>query len=72
MQTPLVNPSATLVECPECGKHTVVSYQSGIYKCLSCDFERDLNYDDDYDSQGGLGGIIFACAGFLVTFAILL
>lgn len=71
MQAPLVDTSATL-ECPHCGKHAVVSYQAGIYRCLNCDFERDLNYSSEQESEGGLGAFVFACAGFLVTCAVLL
>jgi len=72
MQANLVNPSATL-ECPECGKHTVVSYQAGVYKCLNCNFERDLNGASEHPAdEGGLGSIVFAGVGFLITCALLL
>jgi len=30
------------IECPNCGKKTVIQSQEGVYRCLSCDFERDF------------------------------
>lgn len=71
MQVPLVEKSATL-ECPECGKHTVVSPEVGVYKCLNCDFERNLNSHSHEETDAGIGKLIFACAGFLITCALLL
>lgn len=71
MQVPLVNMSATL-EYPQCGKRAVVSYRAGIYRCLSCDFTRDLNYASDTDGKGEPGAFTFACVGFLIAFIFLL
>ena len=71
MQAHLVEKSATL-ECPNCGKHAIVSYRAGVYRCLNCDFERNMNSHATRDTEGGLGGFIFACAGFLVTCALFL
>jgi hypothetical protein len=31
------------VECPKCGKHTVVRQSEHHYLCLNCDFQRDLS-----------------------------
>jgi hypothetical protein len=39
----------------------------GIYHCLSCDFERDLNTEDPKQTEGGIGAVLFAGAGFLIT-----
>jgi ribosomal protein L37AE/L43A len=33
----------TSVECPQCGKHSVVSHKEGVYHCLNCGFERRLD-----------------------------
>ncbi|MEM9003844.1 MAG: hypothetical protein AAGE59_10000 [Cyanobacteria bacterium P01_F01_bin.86] len=71
MQANLVEKSATL-ECPNCGKHTIVSDQAGIYRCLNCDFERDLNTHTAQEPESSLGSLVFACAGFLITCALLL
>lgn len=30
------------IECPSCGKHSVVQRSDTTYKCIACDFERDL------------------------------
>lgn len=30
------------IECPNCGKHSVVQHSETVYRCLACDFERDL------------------------------
>ncbi|MEM9766984.1 MAG: hypothetical protein AAF892_03755 [Cyanobacteria bacterium P01_D01_bin.71] len=67
MSSPLVNLSSSL-ECPKCGKHAIVSHQSGVYQCLNCNFERDLGTEGEYNPQeSGLGELVFAIAGFLVT-----
>ncbi len=70
MQAHLVEKSATL-ECPKCGKHAIVSYRAGVYHCLNCDFERNMNSHSEHKEEG-LGSFVFACAGFLVTCALLL
>ena len=69
MSTPLINLSSTL-ECPKCGKNAIVSHQTGTYQCLNCNFERDLNHEGPELSQTGLGEIVFAIGGFLLTLAV--
>jgi ribosomal protein S27AE len=70
MQTPLANhPSA--LECPRCGKHTIVNHHDGVYQCLNCGFKRDFS-DPSSAQEEGLGAMIFAAAGFLVTLALFL
>ena len=32
-----------IVECPNCGKKSVVHRGNNIYECLACDFKRDLS-----------------------------
>ena len=73
MQTPLVL-SSTLLECPSCGKHTVVSPHEGAYHCLSCDFVRNFNpvTEPMPKEEGGLGAMLFASVGFLLTVALIL
>ncbi|MDY7021597.1 MAG: hypothetical protein SWJ54_09575 [Cyanobacteriota bacterium] len=31
------------VECPKCGKHTIVQRNPDVFQCLNCDFQRDLS-----------------------------
>ncbi|MGF1495731.1 MAG: hypothetical protein ACFB8W_02740 [Elainellaceae cyanobacterium] len=31
------------IECPKCGKRTVVLHSADVYQCLNCDFRRDLS-----------------------------
>ncbi|NJN20045.1 MAG: hypothetical protein HC812_01065 [Leptolyngbya sp. RL_3_1] len=72
MQTPLVL-SSTLLECPSCGKHSIVSPSDGVYQCLSCDFARSLNPAQPLPpKEGGLGAMLFASLGFLLTVALVL
>ena len=33
------------VECPRCGKHTVVHPQANVYRCINCNFKRDIGRD---------------------------
>ncbi len=66
-----INLSSSL-ECPKCGKSSIVSHQTGIYQCLSCDFERDLSTEPVAKANMGFGEFLFACAGVLVTLALLL
>ncbi|MGB3491763.1 MAG: hypothetical protein WBA57_03470 [Elainellaceae cyanobacterium] len=37
------------IECPDCGRHTVVEVNNHLYRCLNCDFYRALSIDP---SQG--------------------
>ncbi|NET09855.1 MAG: hypothetical protein F6K09_15075 [Merismopedia sp. SIO2A8] len=43
---------STLLECPKCGKHTIVEHRTGVFRCIACDFERNLDEDDDSRSGG--------------------
>ncbi|HEY9762956.1 MAG TPA: hypothetical protein V6D07_10545 [Trichocoleus sp.] len=29
------------VECPKCGKHSIV-HEDSVYQCLNCDFKREF------------------------------
>ena len=31
------------LECPRCGRHSVVLYNESIYVCLNCNWERDVS-----------------------------
>ncbi|MEB3356401.1 MAG: hypothetical protein VKK04_06720 [Synechococcales bacterium] len=41
----------TAIECPKCGKHTVVLHAPDLYQCLNCDFRRDLSKDNGDSSK---------------------
>lgn len=54
------------VECPQCGKHSIVPTADGIYKCLNCDFHRDLNTSkSEGDADGGGVKSLIAILGTL-------
>jgi ribosomal protein L37AE/L43A len=71
MSSPLLNLAST-IECPQCSKQSIVSYQSGLYHCLNCDFERDLTSESPASEEGGVGKLPFAMVGFLVAAALIL
>lgn len=55
------------LECPRCGRHTVVTKAEGYYVCLSCGWERDLT------NEWGYGVIrLFSAAGVILLFLLLL
>lgn len=35
-----------MIECPQCGKHTIVQHQETRYICLSCNWEKDVAEPD--------------------------
>jgi len=43
-------PPRSLLECPSCGKHTIVEHRAGVYRCIACDFERNLA-EEDFNSR---------------------
>ena len=38
-----INEIEILVECPKCGKKSVVQRSPEVYQCLACDFVRDFS-----------------------------
>lgn len=55
------------LECPECGKNTVVEVNSHLYRCINCDFYRELSVDPSKGNRSkhkhrredeGKGGIL--------------
>ncbi len=32
------------LECPKCGKHTIIQRNNDLFQCLNCDFVRDFSY----------------------------
>ncbi|HBE20119.1 MAG TPA: hypothetical protein DEG17_17290 [Cyanobacteria bacterium UBA11149] len=42
-----------LVECPKCGKKSVVQRSSDVYQCLACDFVRDFAKPEESEEETG-------------------
>ena len=54
------------LECPKCGKHSIVQHKSDVYCCLNCGFRRDL-------SHGNLEGLgLVATTGLAVLVILVL
>lgn len=32
------------LECPKCGKHTIIQRNHDLFQCLNCDFMRDFSH----------------------------
>ena len=45
-----------LLECPSCGRHTIVEHRAGVYRCIACDFERNFDEDMRHPRRGHHGG----------------
>ncbi|MEA5518717.1 hypothetical protein [Limnoraphis robusta] len=41
------------VECPKCGKGTIVQQHLDVFRCLNCDFKRDFSRSQDRDKNTG-------------------
>ena len=52
MSNSTLSPSIS-IECPKCGKHTIVEQPTGTYRCIACDFKRDFAYDEYQSSKKG-------------------
>ncbi|HEY9738826.1 MAG TPA: hypothetical protein V6D06_21175 [Trichocoleus sp.] len=61
---------SSAVECPKCGKHSIVSHQTGAYHCLNCGFERILSSPDaenDSEEEGNVFTAAFGVVVFVMT-----
>ncbi|MGB7439823.1 MAG: hypothetical protein WA919_02050 [Coleofasciculaceae cyanobacterium] len=57
------------VECPKCGKKTVVQTKENLYQCISCNFERDFSEVDrrlESDHSFFWAGAVAALFAFLI------
>ena len=54
MSNSTLSPSISL-ECPKCGKHTIVEQPTGTYRCIACDFKRDFGYEEYQSSKKDRG-----------------
>ncbi len=42
-----------VVECPKCGKRTIVQRNPDVFLCLNCDFQRDFSRSQFRDKNKG-------------------
>lgn len=61
----LIDTTFTL-ECPKCGKKSLVKRQDDLYQCLSCDFKKDFN-QPEANSVGSIIAAIVVLILLLVT-----
>ncbi|HSM83292.1 MAG TPA: hypothetical protein VLS96_16525 [Nodosilinea sp.] len=59
------------VQCPECGSHSIVEYKPTVYRCLRCDFEKDLSAKPQPE-RTGLEAMVMGLAGFGLVLVMLL
>lgn len=62
------------IECPKCGKHTVVQRSETVFQCISCDFKRDLARESqqkktDGGDDGSWLGVWLTLALIIITFS---
>lgn len=43
-----------IVECPNCGKKSVVKRGDNVYECLACDFKRDFSKQPERKAEAGV------------------
>ncbi len=55
------------VHCPSCGKHTVVEHKPSVYRCLNCDFEKDLSKEPEPEDAGWLQMLMGAASVLLLA-----
>lgn len=60
----------TSVECPKCGKHSVVNHQEGIYHCLNCDAHWNLNAAEHAEPEENPVPFLFGAGIFILTLLI--
>ncbi|MEC5030349.1 MAG: hypothetical protein SAL07_10580 [Oscillatoria sp. PMC 1051.18] len=55
----------SVVECPRCGRHTIVQESATQWTCLNCSFSKDL-------SKPGLGSLVIVLGLIFLAIALLL
>ncbi|MEL6224317.1 MAG: hypothetical protein AAFR31_16910 [Cyanobacteria bacterium J06627_8] len=58
------------VECPKCGRHTIVELSPNIYHCINCNFERDLTHEPDDRKEGNSLPIVAIIGTILLMIAL--
>ncbi|MGJ3246006.1 MAG: hypothetical protein ACFE0I_08035 [Elainellaceae cyanobacterium] len=51
------------LECPKCGKHTIIRSTDMVFQCINCDFRRDMSNQGSppHDSSDDAGGLVATC-----------
>lgn len=58
-----------LLECPKCGKHSIVEASPNRYHCLNCDFQRHILDDADLPNSStseASSGLVATCIVILL------
>ncbi len=57
------------LECPKCGKHSIVEASANQYHCLNCDFQRQITDPADTPSASASeapSGLVATCIMILL------
>jgi ribosomal protein L37AE/L43A len=65
----VANTQKSILDCPQCGRHSMVSPEPSVYRCLSCGFSRDLTSSEQ---RTGLPEFLFFFLGVFIMLAVLL
>lgn len=62
------------IECPKCSRHTVISLNQNLWKCLNCDFSKDFSKkkEDKDKTKEDNTGVFITVGGVLITVLCLL
>ncbi|MBP0016582.1 MAG: hypothetical protein J7647_03375 [Cyanobacteria bacterium SBLK] len=62
------------IECPKCRRHTVISIDRDLWKCLNCDFSKDFskNKEDKDQNEEDNTGVFITIGGVIITVLCLL
>lgn len=63
----IIKLTSDTIECPKCGKHSIVSLRSGEYACLNCDFRRTISDFQSSRSRFGNYGVSSFLAFSILT-----
>lgn len=50
------------IECPRCGRHSIVIHGDSLYACLSCDWFRDLSHEREHRQSFSFPQFLFIAA----------
>ncbi|MGK7928302.1 MAG: hypothetical protein AB4290_24180 [Spirulina sp.] len=62
------------VECPQCSRHTVISLNQNLWKCLNCDFSKDFSKKEEEEDkkEEDNTGVFVTIGGVVITVICLL